>query len=307
MFIHRVTRWSGFSPLHMTSPALSVSVFVPRRRARWGLAADVSRQRIIQRAGFTLVELLVVIAVIAVLIALLLPAVQSAREAARRASCLNNLRQIGLAMQLYHGASATFPPGAWEWRPPNNPAKRQIAWSALILPHLEQTPVYQSLNFGFAFDSPANVTAAATVLNVYLCPSSLREDDRPQGRAAADYGGIYGERINGPNNPAKGMMIYDKGIRISQVRDGVSQTLMIGEDSGWSDGQWINGLNVFDQAYPINQAPPFENDMRSEHPGGVNGLFVDGSVRFLKNSIAKQVVGAICTRAGREVISEDQY
>src|SRR5262245_18858252 len=96
--------------------------------------------------GFTLIELLVVIAIIGALIALLLPAVQAAREAARRITCAANLRQVGIALHGYHDAMATFPPGGWEWRPPGNRVRRQLAWSALILPYLEQKPLYDALN-----------------------------------------------------------------------------------------------------------------------------------------------------------------
>ena len=92
------------------------------------------------RRGFTLIELLVVIAIIAVLIALLLPAVQAAREAARRAQCTNNLKQIGLALHNYHSAVNSFPWGDGPW---------WIEWSAhtLLLPYMEQTPIYNALNF----------------------------------------------------------------------------------------------------------------------------------------------------------------
>ena len=92
------------------------------------------------RRGFTLIELLVVIAIIAVLIALLLPAVQSAREAARRAQCVNNLKQIGLAMHNYHSAVNSFPWGDGPW---------WIEWSAhtLLLPYIEQGPIYNAINF----------------------------------------------------------------------------------------------------------------------------------------------------------------
>ena len=267
-------------------------------RARSGRAA--------RAGGFTLVELLVVIAIVGVLIGLLLPAVQAAREAARRASCLSHLRQIGIALHAYHDTERRFPPGGWEWRPWRNTTKRQLAWSMLILPQIDQGPLYDALNVQAAFDAPANTTGAATVLEVYLCPSSRREDVRIDGRGACDYGGIFGERINGPNNPPKGAMLYDRPLSIAQIRDGTSQTLVISEDSAWVDGQWINGLNIFDQAFAINRAPAFENDIRSDHPGGADGLFADGSARFLKQTMALHPLAAICTRAGGELVSDDQ-
>src|SRR5215216_5059201 len=112
-----------------------------------------------RRRGFTLIELLVVIAIIAVLIALLLPAVQAAREAARRAQCVNNLKQIGLALHNYHQTANSFPMGMSLAYDPNNGVYQDWTdWSAhaLLLPYLEQTPLYNAANFSWAccFDSP---------------------------------------------------------------------------------------------------------------------------------------------------------
>ena len=190
---------------------------------------------------------------------------------------------------------------------PRDTTKRQLAWSALILPHLEQAPLYDALNLFLPYDAPANTTGASTVLSVYLCPSVPRADNRNSGRGACDYGGMFGQRITGPNYPPNGLMLYDVAFPIAQVRDGTSQTIIIAEDGGFPDGQWINGLNIFDQAFPINQAPPFENDMASDHPGGAHALFADGSVHLLKDSTAARVVAALCTRAGGETLSADSY
>jgi prepilin-type processing-associated H-X9-DG protein len=101
-------------------------------------------------------------------------------------------------------------------------------------------------------------------------------------------------------------MIFDRGTCIREITDGTSTTLMISEDAAWRDGQWINGQNIFDQAFAINAAPAFENDIRSEHPGGANGLFCDGSARFLDERMEDDVLAAICTRAGGEYISADE-
>jgi prepilin-type N-terminal cleavage/methylation domain-containing protein/prepilin-type processing-associated H-X9-DG protein len=254
-------------------------------------------------AGFTLVELLVVVAIIGLLIGLLLPAVQAARNAARRISCCNNLHQIGIGLQNYHAAHKTFPPGGIERRSARYPHGRQLAWSVFLLPFIEQEALYKTLDLSKGFDAQENAEAAAQVIPTYLCPSVARSSMLVDGRAACDYGGIYGERITGPNSPPKGTMIYNRAIRIREILDGTTHTLIISEDSNWTDGQWINALNVFDQAFPINQAPPFENDIRSEHPGGANGLFCDGSVRFLEETMDLSTLAAICTRRGKEVVS----
>jgi prepilin-type N-terminal cleavage/methylation domain-containing protein/prepilin-type processing-associated H-X9-DG protein len=129
--------------------------------------------------GFTLIELLVVIAIIAVLIALLLPAVQAAREAARRAQCVNNLKQIGLAMQNYHSSNDSFPQGMSQ-STSNVPYTGYTGWGewsahAEMLSYMEQAPVYNAINwcFGMQYGSGGaiNLTASTRVINTFLCPS----------------------------------------------------------------------------------------------------------------------------------------
>jgi prepilin-type N-terminal cleavage/methylation domain-containing protein len=261
--------------------------------------------------AFTLVELLVVIAIIGMLLALLLPAVQAARESARRMACGNNLHQIGIAAHAFHGVYGHFPQGGVEVRTirgpdgkPRYPHGRQLAWSAYILPYLEQTQLYQRIDFNKAFDRPENAAAAAQIVAGYLCPSVRRASLLVEGRGACDYGGIYGERITSPNEPPKGTMLYDRPIATRDITDGTAHTLLVSEDSGFKDGQWINGLNVFDQAFAINRAPPFENDIRSKHPRGANGLLADASVRFLNDEMELKILAAICTRAGGEPAGE---
>ncbi len=256
------------------------------------------------RCAFTLVELLVVIAIIGILIGMLLPAVQSVREAAKRTGCLNNLKQIGLALQNYHSAHQEFPVGGTGWRGPWSPDETQIAWSAFLLPFLEQDNVFQQLDFDQAFDSVENAAGASAVIEVFVCPSSLRGRELSEGRGPCDYGGMYGERITGPNNPAKGLMLYGKSLSHRDITDGSSNTIIVAEDSDFSDGQWINGLNVFDQAFAINAAPVFENDIRSLHPSGANAAFADGHVQFLSEGLQLETLAAICTRSGGEVVAD---
>ncbi|NQU26038.1 MAG: DUF1559 domain-containing protein [Candidatus Nealsonbacteria bacterium] len=254
--------------------------------------------------GFTLVEVLVVIAIIGSLVAMLLPAVQGARSAARRVSCNNNLHQIGLALLDYHNAHRCFPPGGIEPISAKWPKGRQIAWSAMLLPYLGQEPLHKQIDFCKPFDAEENAAAAAVVVETYVCPSVSRTSSLVEERAVCDYGGIYGERITSPNNPPKGTMLYDRVVRIRQILDGPSNTLIVSEDGGFRDGQWINGRNVFDQAFGINQAPEFENDIRSDHSGGANGLLADGSARFLSEKMDLKTLAALCTRQGREPVGD---
>jgi prepilin-type N-terminal cleavage/methylation domain-containing protein/prepilin-type processing-associated H-X9-DG protein len=131
------------------------------------------------RRGFTLIELLVVIAIIAVLIALLLPAVQAAREAARRAQCTNNLKQIGLALHNYHQAIGTFPPGKAQSAAalPYTGYAGWTDWSAqaMMLPYIEQSPIFNAINFsfcgGFSYGGYCNITANNKIISSFICPS----------------------------------------------------------------------------------------------------------------------------------------
>jgi prepilin-type N-terminal cleavage/methylation domain-containing protein len=285
------------------------------RRAPAGSGVAVSCQvftlpppgRPTDRTAFTLVELLVVIAVIGVLLSLTLPAVFSAREASRRTSCANNLRQIGLALQLHVEQEGVFPPGVIEWRPTGEGKRRQLAWSIFLLPFLEQQAVYDQLDLQQPFDSPVNAAAASQVLPVFVCPTSVRGSRLVEGRGPCDYGGITGERIQGANQPPKGILVYDRGLPVAAVRDGLAFTIIVGEDTAWPDGQWINGRNVFDQAFRINAAPPFENDIRSHHPSGAQVVMADSSVRFLNDGLDLKTLAALCTRAGGEPVGADAF
>src|SRR6266436_3233035 len=148
------------------------------------MKGEIRSNRVQSRGGFTLIELLVVIAIIAVLIALLLPAVQKIRESANRMHCLNNLKQMGLALHHYHDAYRSFPAGFIStlidpsWRLPAGncnafPPERGPGWSffTLLLPYLEQENLYRSIRLDLPITDPANATARLTSVKTYLCPS----------------------------------------------------------------------------------------------------------------------------------------
>ena len=258
--------------------------------------------------AFTIVELLVVIAIIGILVGLLLPAVQAAREAARQVTCQNNLRQIGLALQSYHQAHSTLPTGCIEWRDWRSPpTRRQFAWSALLLPFLEQGNVHAQIDFGLPFDHPDNQAAAGTELDVYLCPSAVTPETPAQTnrRGRSDYGGLYGEMlVDRPNDD--GVFLYERSIAFHEVRDGLSMTLAVSEDVGGPDSEWINGRNVFVQSGGVNDPKAWigDNEIRADHRTGAYGVWLDAHTRFLSDSVDRKLLGAMITRAGSEIQSE---
>jgi len=195
------------------------------------------------RCGFTLIELLVVIAIIAVLIALLLPAVQAAREAARRAQCINNLKQIGLAVHMYEGIQGCFPPAS------QGPIY-QFGPLARLFPHLEQTALFAAFNFDLGLRAggnaplrPENATAAGTWVATYLCPSDGNNQRilDPQYRPT-NYMGNAGTGVpddgNFLNPAADGLIFVSAVVRFADVTDGLSNT------AAFSESLIGDGINV---------------------------------------------------------------
>lgn len=188
------------------------------------------------KAGFTLVELLVVIAIIGILVSLLLPAVQAVRAAARRLQCSNNFHQMGIALHNYHDIHRTFPSGIVE--------PSRVMWSGSLLPFLEQSNLYQTLDFSKRWEIPGtpNARACTTLLSVYRCPSSDASEhvsvqgiaDRvPSSYLAVASGTVTFESGNSSNHlglPRQdGLMFLNSSSRIAHVLDGTSNSLAIGE------------------------------------------------------------------------------
>jgi prepilin-type N-terminal cleavage/methylation domain-containing protein/prepilin-type processing-associated H-X9-DG protein len=337
------------------------------------------------RQGFTLIELLVVIAIMAVLIALLLPAVQSAREAARRVQCVNNLKQLGLAMHSYHDALSSLPFGdlTYSWA--------DFSCNAMLLPYVDQGNLYNSLNFAAQLlpanpGCPQNTTAQYATVAVMSCPSDTLDrltsatghsnyvpnsgaDPVVYARATSPWAGPF---------PIVSIGAIDVDLRhvvkFSSIIDGLSQTAAYSErvmgignilvaqtddslkpssdlyqgQASWAVGgpqlYWEKcnaggpslGLAVMQQFMPSGSAwysghasctyytqimPPntwsCEYDTgyqpngaltaSSRHSGGVNVLFCDGSVRFVKSTISPPTWWALGSIAGGEVVSADAY
>jgi prepilin-type N-terminal cleavage/methylation domain-containing protein/prepilin-type processing-associated H-X9-DG protein len=212
----------------------------------------------VERRGFTLIELLVVIAIIGVLIALLLPAVQSAREAARRSQCINNMKQLGIALHNYHTANDSFPMGASNVLPGDGTGTPNgwNNWSAyaLMLGYIEQGSIYNALNFNIPALYPSRFPATAANTTVYdmriatfLCPS-----DPESGRIRiCNYNLCLGASTNGLSSNTNGIFsnLVARGVR--DIVDGTSNTIAIGEIIvGATNNGNFTRQNGVDATYP---------------------------------------------------------
>jgi prepilin-type N-terminal cleavage/methylation domain-containing protein/prepilin-type processing-associated H-X9-DG protein len=304
---------------------------------RHARSVSVLKQPPSHRSGFTLIELLVVIAIISVLIGLLLPAVQKVREAAARTQCLNNLKQIGLACHAYHDANNGLPPGytATAASPATTPG---WGWAAYLLPYIEQQNLYQQINFRQPVETQA---AIQNIIKVYLCPSDIPPTgpfavtDATFGTvcmaAPSSYAATCGDDYSDVDDPTgNGIFYRNSHTRFTDITDGTSNTTMIGERA-WSQskGIWAGSPNnavllpglmntwqsttapapclVLAHNNWINITTDSDgglDDFSSNHTGGANLLFADGSVRFIR-SITSDYYGplhlaymAMGTRAG---------
>jgi prepilin-type N-terminal cleavage/methylation domain-containing protein/prepilin-type processing-associated H-X9-DG protein len=202
--------------------------------------------------GFTLIELLVVIAIIAILIALLLPAVQQAREAARRAKCKNNLKQIGLAIHNYHDTFRVFPPGYISRNVSSmDPASAEtgpgFSWGTMILPYLDQGPLFEHFDFRDECTDPHNLDHGQELLTIFECPSdpgserfTVNDGANDIELAKANYVGIYGygSVTMAPGNPnPPGLFYRNSKVKMADILDGSSNVLMVGERASAHDFQ----------------------------------------------------------------------
>ena len=297
------------------------------------------------RRGFTLIELLVVIAIIAILIALLLPAVQQAREAARRTQCKNNLKQIGLALHNYHDVHSTLPSG---WIAVENGQHSAhhggsgAGWGTMILPFMDQAPLYNSFDASLSIIDPANEPFHTTILPAWQCPSDPKpdkwtiEDEHSGGGPlaqlpTANYVAGFGtEELDGCENApgvapvasngqciGDGAFYHNSKVRFADVTDGLSNTLIVGERRthtvlGWFS-TWVGMVPEGEEAFQRvqgafdhvpNDPVAHLDDFGSQHQGGAQFVLGDGHVRFVSENIDKTLYQSLGTIKGGEVVGE---
>jgi len=315
-----------------------------------------------KRRGFTLIELLVVIAIIAILIGLLLPAVQKVREAAARLSCQNNLHQLAVAAHNFHSDNNRLPCGinvpigtangmlfptntlyyknGGPVQDPPNP-NQLTGWPISLLPYIEQGNVYNAMNLTQSQYANCNGvnSPGATIIQSFICPSDVfggvsgNRGTYVTGGVTYSFGVISYAGNSGTqawyvsNMTVDGVFYINSAVRLTDITDGDSATLMFGEryhndpnypalatSSGWAWANYSAGQDYLaGSLVPINyQAPPKPNqtqtDLRtnaygSGHAGGANFALCDGSVRFLSNSTSPILLQQLSTRAGGEPVS----
>lgn len=229
-----------------------------------------------QRTGLTPIEFLVVFVIIAILIALLLPATRSSPRAGRRMQCKNNLKQIGLAMHNYHDTYGTFPPAYTV----DENGNRLHSWRTLLLPYIDQAPLYNTIDLTVPWNDPANAQAFAGSLPAYQCPLATIESGQ------TTYMAIVGDEH---------AFSKTNGRAISEIKDGTSNTVMVIEVAAADTVHWMSPHDVDGEYFA-----GLNKDSELSHTGGLQVLFADGSVRYIAIEGTSEQRTALSTIAGED-------
>ncbi len=283
-----------------------------------------------QRNGFTLVELLVVIAIIGIMVSLLLPAVQMVRESARRTSCSNNIRQLGLATLNYESARRSLPPP----RIGQDGYNELGSTFVLLLPWLEQGARFDQFQLDQPINSTANLPLASEPLADFSCPSMTFGAEGFAGQVLYGEGSYIISYSTSYRGPANGAFFAQtpsgKGYHMGMDAfiDGTSNTVLFGEidnsvrwEGGppaaqlvysWALGYWFNAQGhaggKFNQKGPVPWTDfRHQRTFRSDHPGGANFCLVDGSVSFVSEAVPQAVLSAMITRDGAETVDRGSW
>ncbi len=306
------------------------------RHEAMGRAATAGARQTFQTrrsSGFTLVELLVVITIIGILIGLLLPAVQSARSAARRAQNANNLKQIGLALQLYEQQWGAYPPTRFrtdQW---------SLSWAFRLFPYLEQQAAFDAHDYTKKCYDEANKDSMRIAISVFINPSrravkaNCRFDDQNDvgvdiNGTCLDYAanrGWYnpsagcggGSKYTMTYSPTcSGPFVYQGSVRVAEVRDGTSNTLAVGDR--WSGpevpvfqgtcGDWPAGFEAGSEThFPTGPDDDTWGMFGSPDAGLAQFVFLDGRVQNINYSIANSILKALCVIADRTPIPGNAF
>jgi prepilin-type processing-associated H-X9-DG protein/prepilin-type N-terminal cleavage/methylation domain-containing protein len=269
---------------------------------------DGNSSRLLRRTGFTVLELMAVMGIVSTLAAIILPAVGSAREAARRMQCVNQLKQVGIALHSYHEVCGSFPAG-WQWESTSSSA---YGWAVPLLPYVEQNAIYEQTDRNSVLTHPTNTRVRATAIGLLLCPSDLTEptfllswEDEVANTSgplfdlpSASYIGVFGTLEadeTTPAPPGDGTFVEHRTVRLVDLERGASNTTITGErtmarvPSTWLgvDRQGADAACrlVGNMLTSPNCDTCDECEFSSRHPGGANFLWADGRVSLVSENV----------------------
>lgn len=281
------------------------------------------------KSGFTLVELLVVIAIIGVLVGLLLPAVQAAREAARRMSCQNNLAQLGLASHNFEFSHEHLAAGVINPDGPirSEPVGQHVSFLVQLLRYIEQQGIADNFDIDAGTYAAKNAPARQQIIGTLICPSYGRSTNEDQSAGLSNYAGCHHHEEVPIDADNSGLLFLNSRIRYGEIYDGSSNTILIGEilpfvnSLGWASGtratlrntgHLINAHRPRSGRYSVEELelPPGADQLwvggfGSNHPGGGQFCFADGSVRFISESMDPDLYANLANRADGAMMGRD--